>query len=225
MGLLDEVAKVEKAVEARRNTIFSRSEEKEKQNNVPAVTSNLPSHDTKVLAVIEEEEKQLLATAEVKDLAKKFSQERAKSDLAAEASRIRTKNLITAENEFKNETAELRLKHNMELLKKQHQHDMRVLEQDARHNQMLNQRRKLVEKYAYLYDTSDGHCVKCKDGDGKEYLAPRDFSYSPFVNKLRQFGRNISKLDRPILQTMKWALIIGGGVLAIFLLKHFGILN
>lgn len=225
MDFSKESARLDKALAERKRTIFTMSEESEKESKTPAVTNNLPSHDTQVLSVIKQEEQALLGTQEVKDLGRRFSQERIKSDLSAEASRIREKNLETAEHEFENETRELRLKHNRELLKKQHYHEMQVLEQDAKHSQMLNNRRKLVEKYGYLYNQSESNLVKYKDGNDKEYLAPRDFSYSPFVNKLRQFGRNVSKLDKPLLQTLKWGLIIGGGVLAIFLLKHFGILN
>ena len=63
-----------------------------------------------------------------------------------------------------------------------------------------------------------------EDSQGNKYMCPKDFTYSKFVNRMRQFGRNMSKLDRPILQTLKWALIIGAGALVIFLLKHFGII-
>lgn len=192
--------------------------------HAPAV-SILPEHDTSVLSLIKQEEKELLDTKEMKELGRKFSEERVKSDLSAEASRIRAKNIQTAENEFENETRELRLKHNRELLKKQHQYDMQVLEQDAKHTQMLEKRRKLVEKYGYLYDCSPEKCVKCYDGKGNEYLVPKDFSYSPFVNKLRQFGRNVSKLDKPLLQTLKWFIIAGVVVGGIFLLKRLGILS
>lgn len=66
--------------------------------------------------------------------------------------------------------------------------------------------------------------VTVYDDKGQAYKAPKDFSYSKKVNQIRQVGRNISKLDRPILQTFKWVLIIGAGIGAFFILKSLGIL-
>ena len=189
-----------------------------------ATQNKLPSHDTDVMTLIKEQEKALMETKEVQDLGKKFSEERIKSDLSAEASRIRRKNIETAENEFENETRELRLKHLKAELEKEHAYNMKTLDDDAKHSQMLERRKKMVQKYGYLYDNRPENQIDALDSKGEVYKVPKDFSYSNGINRIRQIGRNISKLDKPILQTIKWIAIIGIGGLAIFLLKRFGIL-
>jgi len=189
------------------------------------VQSQLPKNDTNVMEVVKKEESELLKSEDFSKISKKVGEERIKADLVAEASRIRTKNLDTAENEFKNETRELKLAHLKEELKLTHKYNMETLEKDAKHKQMLSKRKKLVEKYGYLYDCKEESCITCYDDEGKPYLVPKDFSYSSAINKIRQFGRNISKLDRPILQTMKWILIIGVGVSIYFILKSLGIIK
>ena len=183
----------------------------------------LPVQDTDVMSVVKQEECELLKTDEIMKIGKKFGEERIKSDLSAEASRIRRKNIETAEREFENETRELRLKHLKAEMELEHKYNMSTLEKDSKHKQMLAYRRKLVEEYSYLYNCNPEDCVTCYDNEGQPYQVPKDFSYSKTVNKVRQFGRNISKLDRPILQTIKWVLIIGAGVSVFFILKWLGI--
>ena len=199
-------------------------EEVKHKKELIATQNKLPSHDTDVMTLIKEQEKALMETKEVQDLGKKFSEERIKSDLSAEASRIRRKNIETAENEFENETRELRLKHLKAELEKEHAYNMKTLDDDAKHSQMLERRKKMVQKYGYLYDNRPENQIDALDSKGEVYKVPKDFSYSNGINRIRQIGRNISKLDKPILQTIKWIAIIGIGGLAIFLLKRFGIL-
>ena len=199
-------------------------EEVKHKKELIATQNKLPSHDTDVMILIKEQEKALMETKEVQDLGKKFSEERIKSDLSAEASRIRRKNIETAENEFENETRELRLKHLKAELEKEHAYNMKTLDDDAKHSQMLERRKKMVQKYGYLYDNRPENQIDALDSKGEVYKVPKDFSYSNGINRIRQIGRNISKLDKPILQTIKWIAIVGIGGLAIFLLKRFGIL-
>lgn len=198
--------------------------ERIKKKKELVAVKELPKHDTSVMELIKDQEKSLMETKEVQELGRKFSEERIKSDLSAEASRIRRKNIETAENEFENETRELRLKHLKAELEKEHAYNMKTLDDDAKHSQMLERRKKMVEKYGYLYNNSPENQIDAVDSKGEVYKVPKDFSYSNGINKIRQFGRNVSKLDRPVLQTIKWVAIIGIGGLAIFLLKHFGIL-
>jgi hypothetical protein len=106
----------------------------------------------------------------------------------------------------------------------EHKYNMSTLDKDSKHKQMLAYRRKLVEEFSYLYNCKPEDCVTCYDQNGESYKVPKDFSYSRTVNKIRQFGRNVSKLDRPILQTIKWVLIIGAGIGAYFILKSLGVL-
>ena len=199
-------------------------EEVKHKKELIATQNKLPSHDTDVMTLIKEQEKALMETKEVQDLGKKFSEERIKSDLSAEASRIRRKNIETAENEFENETRELRLKHLKAELEKEHAYNMKTLDDDAKHSQMLERKKKMVQKYGYLYDNRPENQIDALDSKGEVYKVPKDFSYSNGINRIRQIGRNISKLDKPILQTIKWIAIVGIGGLAIFLLKRFGIL-
>lgn len=184
----------------------------------------LPKQDTDVMSIVKQEENELLKTEEFSKISRKFGEERIKSDLSAEASRIRRKNIETAENEFENETRELRLKHLKSEMELEHKYNMSTLDKDSKHKQMLAYRRKLVEEYSYLYNCKPEDCVTCYDQNGEAYKVPKDFSYSRAVNKIRQFGRNVSKLDRPILQTIKWVLIIGAGIGAYFILKSIGVL-
>ena len=184
----------------------------------------LPKHDTDVMSIVKQEENELLKTEEFSKISKKFGEERIKSDLSAEASRIRRKNIETAESEFENETRELRLKHLKSEMELEHKYNMSTLDKDSKHKQMLAYRRKLVEEFSYLYNCKPEECVTCYDQNGEAYKVPKDFSYSRAVNRIRQFGRNVSKLDRPILQTIKWVLIIGAGIGAYFILKSIGVL-
>lgn len=206
-----------------------RDEEFEQMKNQVALKKSqklpeLPANDTDFMTMVKQEEENLLKTEEVIKLGKRVSEERIKSDVSAEASRIRTKNIETAENEFKNETRELKLKHLKAEMNLQHKYNMETLDKDARHKQLLARRKKLVEKYGYLYNMDENNCVTCYDEEDKPYKVPKDFSYSPFVNRVRQFGRNMSKLDRPVLQTIKWVIIGGLIVGAYFILKKTGII-
>lgn len=200
------------------------NDEFEKEKNAIILRKSTMNNDTDVMSIVKAKEEELLKSDELLEASKRVGEERIKADLSAEASRIKSRNLETAGNEFKNETEKLRLEHLTAELNLQHKYDMETLKQDADHKQMLNKRKKLVEKYGYLYDMRPESCAKAYDKDGNEYLVPKDFSYSTFVNKMRQFGRNVSKLDKPILQSIKWLFIIGLGALAIFILKQLGIL-
>lgn len=192
-------------------------------NNAVALREG--KHETNIMQIVKKEEDSLVNSDQFAEISKKVSEERIKADLSAEASRIRSKNLETAENELQNETKELRLTHLKEELKLAHKYNMETLRKDEKHRQMLSKRKKMVEKYGYLYDFKEENCITAYDDKGKPFLVPNDFSYSTTVNKIRQFGRNISKLDRPILQTIKWVLIIGVGVGIYFILKSIGILK
>lgn len=204
---------------------LAEKEIEEKKNKTEVAVKPAVSNQTSVMDVVKDKENELLQTKEVQELGRRCGEERIKSDLAKEASEIRKRNVQTAESLYETETRELRLKHLRAQLNRQHKYEMDTLEQDARHTQMLNKRRKQVEKFLYLYNSAPENMVEVVDGKGEKYKVPKDFSYSDFVNRFRQLGRNLSKLDKPILQTIKWAIIIGVGIGIIFLLKRFGIIN
>lgn len=204
---------------------LAEKEIEEKKNKTEVAVKPAESNQTSVMDVVKDKENELLQTKEVQELGRRCGEERIKSDLAKEASEIRKRNVQTAESLYETETRELRLKHLRAQLNRQHKYEMDTLEQDARHTQMLNKRRKQVEKFLYLYNSAPDNMVEVVDGKGEKYKVPKDFSYSDFVNRFRQLGRNLSKLDKPILQTIKWAIIIGVGIGIIFLLKRFGIIN
>lgn len=204
---------------------LAEKEIEEKKNKTEVAVKPAESNQTSVMDVVKDKENELLQTKEVQELGRRCGEERIKSDLAKEASEIRKRNVQTAESLYETETRELRLKHLRAQLNRQHKYEMDTLEQDARHTQMLNKRRKQVEKFLYLYNSAPDNMVEVVDGKGEKYKVPKDFSYSDFVNRFRQLGRNLSKLDKPILQTIKWAIILGVGIGIIFLLKRFGIIN
>lgn len=204
---------------------LAEKEIEEKKNKTEVAVKPAESNQTSVMDVVKDKENELLQTKEVQELGRRCGEERIKSDLAKEASEIRKRNVQTAESLYETETRELRLKHLRAQLNRQHKYEMDTLEQDARHTQMLNKRRKQVEKFLYLYNSAPENMVEVVDGKGEKYKVPKDFSYSDFVNRFRQLGRNLSKLDKPILQTIKWAIILGVGIGIIFLLKRFGIIN
>lgn len=204
---------------------LAEKEIEEKKNKTEVAVKPAESNQTSVMDVVKDKKNELLQTKEVQELGRRCGEERIKSDLAKEASEIRKRNVQTAESLYETETRELRLKHLRAQLNRQHKYEMDTLEQDTRHTQMLNKRRKQVEKFLYLYNSAPDNMVEVVDGKGEKYKVPKDFSYSDFVNRFRQLGRNLSKLDKPILQTIKWAIIIGVGIGIIFLLKRFGIIN
>lgn len=204
---------------------LAEKEIEEKKNKTEVAVKPAKSNQTSVMDVVKDKENELLQTKEVQELGRRCGEERIKSDLAKEASEIRKRNVQTAESLYETETRELRLKHLRAQLNRQHKYEMDTLEQDARHTQMLNKRRKQVEKFLYLYNSAPDNMVEVVDGKGEKYKVPKDFSYSDFVNRFRQLGRNLSKLDKPILQTIKWAIILGVGIGIIFFLKRFGIIN
>lgn len=187
--------------------------------NIPQKESNEEIHD-----LIKGKEKELLGTQEFQDLSQKIGEENIKAQLSKEASRIRQENIETAEKEFENETRKLRLEYLKEELKKDHTYKMKIIEKEAKYKQMLDKRKKMFGKYGYLYSNNPSKMIEVEDSDGKKYKIPEDFSFSVIVNRIRQLGRNLSKLDRPVLQTIKWIFLIGIGSGIIFLLKKFNII-
>lgn len=174
--------------------------------------------------LIKGKEKELLGTHEFQDLSQKIGEENIKAQLSKEATRIRQENIETAEKEFENETRKLRLEYLKEELKKDHTYKMKIIEKEAKYKQMLDKRKKMFGKYGYLYSNNPSKMIEVEDSDGKKYKIPEDFSFSVIVNRIRQLGRNLSKLDRPVLQTIKWIFLIGVGSGIIFLLKKFNII-
>lgn len=179
--------------------------------------------DEDTLALINDEKKQVLNSAEAKSKANILATEDIKSTMAEEAEKIKRRNVETAEKLFDTETRKRRLERLNQEMDLQHKYDMSMIRQNGEHKKMLDRRKKLVEKYGYLYDMKPENCIQAVDGHGEIYNVPKDFSYSEGINKFRQFGRNISKLDKPILQTIKWIAIIGACVGAYFLLRWIGI--
>ena len=71
------------------------------KNSVISVKDDvMPKADTKVGELVKEQEDALLQTEEIGKVARQFGEERITSDLKAEASRIRRKNIETAEKDF-----------------------------------------------------------------------------------------------------------------------------
>ena len=199
--------------------------EKVKQEMKNANNALIPKNETvpETTDLLRDKKTELLKSEEVQKLGEMAAKEDIKADFKSEAARINQKNIDTAEREFDNETRQRRLDRLNAEMDLQHKYNMSMIKANAEHNQMLDKRKKMVEKYGYLYDNKE--TITAQDGEGNEYKVPKDFSYSVVVNKIRQFGRNVSKLDKPILQTIKWFLILGIGIALIFILKGLGILN
>lgn len=191
--------------------------------NSTLVPTTAVEEKSSAMKLVDTQEQAVLKTDDAIKAAGKIGYERVHADFKSEAAKINEKNIATAEKEFDNETRKRRLERLNAEMDLQHKYNMSMIKANGEHNQMLDKRKKMVEKYGYLYDTKE--CTKGYDGEGKEYDVPKDFSYSEMVNKFRQFGRNVSKLDKPVLQTIKWFLILGGLVAAFFVLRALGIIG
>lgn len=174
--------------------------------------------------ILEEKKQEILQTEQVESISKVIVEEKIKADLSSEASKIRTQNIETAENEFENETRELKLKNKKAELNLQHKYNMDNIKKTAKFKQMLDKRKQLVIKYSYLYESQLENCITLKDSEDNDYLAPKDFSFSLIVNLIRQLGRNISKLNKPILQFIKTTITLGSFILGYLLLKKLGVI-
>lgn len=180
--------------------------------------------DTNVQDLIKDKKRELLQTKDIQNLSQTVGEEDIKAQLSKEAVRIRSENIESAEKDFETETRQLRLDYLKEELKKDHTYKMKIIEKNSKYKQMLDKRRKMFGKYGYLYNCDPNHMIEMEDGDGNKYSIPQDFSFSLFVNKIRQFGRNLSKLDKPVLQTIKAIFFVGIGIGVLYILKKFNIL-
>lgn len=196
---------------------------KENATNALVPTNNETQRKSGVLDLVSKKEQELLNTQEVQEAANRIGQEKIHSELEQEATEIDKQNTENKQQQFDNKKKKRKIERDEAEEELEHKYKMQEIKANAEHKQMLDKRKKMVEKYGYLYDNSE--TTKAYDSDNKEYQVPKDFSYSEMVNRFRQFGRNMSKLDRPMLQTIKWILILGGLVAAFFILKSLGILN
>lgn len=195
------------------------------RKNAIAIREQASDIDPDTKQLLTNKKKELLNSNEAQNMGTLIASEDIKANFASEASKINQRNVETAERELDTKTRQRRLDRMNRELDEQHKYNMAMIKQNGEHNKMLDKRKKLVEKYMYLYNCSPEDCFKAYDSEGKEYLVPKDFSYSATVNKFRQFGRNISKLDRPLLQTIKWVLIAGVITAGVVILKSLGIMG
>lgn len=130
---------------------------------------------------------------------------------------LETATVLTDEQKVRNEEialenaiSRLKLKHKEAEETRRHKYLMAQLKADGEHEAMLDRRKKMEEKYGYLYK---------QDENGQ----PIDFSYSVVVNSLRTLARNFDRLDKPFKTFLK--IVIFGGLIvgAIALLKYFNI--
>lgn len=194
-----------------------------KDNPKQEIAPTQPKDGEDTAIMLQEKKKQVLKSEEIQKAGNLLANEDIKSDFANEAARIQEKNVNAAELNLKNKKRKRQIDREEAESQLEHKYKMEEIQRNGEHKKMLDKRKKLVEKYGYLYDNEK--LTTAIDGDGKEYKVPKDFSYSNFVNKFRQFGRNMSKLDKPLLQTIKWVLIVGVVVLGVFILKWTGIIN
>lgn len=221
---------MEKMIEEEEELIKNKNAE---ANKTPSIINNNSVTDidnntdiaivevNKVDELLNKQQGKLLKTDTIIKHANIIASEDIKADLAKAGAEIHKKNIETAETQFETETREQRLKQLKAELTLDHRYKMSIIEANGKHKAMLDMRKKLVEKYSYLYETKN---ILDKDGNiiGTELV---DFSYSKFVNQIRTFTRNISKLDTTIKKLLKWVIIIGGGIAIIAILKAFNIIN
>lgn len=221
MDIQEELNKAKEEMEKAKEETTQSLVVKEQPKQEIAPTQPKDGDDTSLM--LQEKKKEVLKSEEIQKAGNILANEDIKSDFANEAARIQKKNVDAAELNLKNKKRKRQIDREEAESQLEHKYKMDEIQRNGEHKKMLDKRKKLVEKYGYLYDNEK--LTTAIDGDGKEYKVPKDFSYSNAVNKFRQFGRNISKLDKPLLQTIKWVLIIGGIVLGIFILKWTGIIK
>lgn len=198
---------------------FVEEQIKQKQN-LPTTTDD--KSKSGAMQLVEQQEKALLNTEEVINVANRIGQERLHSDFEKEATEIEKQNVDNKQQRLANKKKKRKLEREEAEEELEHKYKMQEIKRNAEHKRMLDNRKKLVEKYNYLYDEKE--ITTAFDSDGNEYKVPKDFSYSNFVNRVRQFGRNMSKLDRPLLQSIKWVLILGAVAGGIFILKSLNVI-
>lgn len=201
------------------NLIEEQRKEEENKNMLPVETKKKSA----ALDLVDKKEQELLNTDEVQAAATRIGQEKIHSDLEEEATKIDKKNTENKQRDFDNKKKRRKIERDEAEEELEHKYKMQEIKSNAEHKQMLDKRKKMVEKYGYLYDNSA--MTKAIDSEGVEYSVPKDFSYSKIVNGFRQFGRNVSKLDRPLLQTIKWIFIAGVIIGGFFILKALGIVG
>lgn len=176
------------------------------------ITIEEPKEIDNAITLVDTKEKALLGSDEIQKAAEELAGERIRSDYFSEAAKIKQQNVKTSEEEFETETRRKRLKQQNAKLDLEHKYEMAMIKKNGKHYAMKDKRSKLEEKYGYLYKKDD-----------KENLI--DFSYSPLINTIRTFTRNMSRLDTTVKKILKWTFFIGVFVGAFFLLRHFGIIN
>jgi len=189
--------------------------ERDKANSGLTVTQSPTPHNSQELTtgdVIKEKKQELLKSTDFQKLASQGAFAEAHSELSEKAAEIKVRNIQTAEKEFDVDTRKRRLERLQAQLDLQHKYDMGIIKADGEHKAMLDARKKVEEKYGYLYD---------KDKDGKLMK----FSYSKVINKVREFVRNVDRLDTGIKKIFKWAIIVGFVLLTVVLLKKYGIIT
>ena len=221
MDIQEELNKAKEEMEKAKQVTAQSLVVKDNPKQEIAPTQPKDGEDTAVM--LQEKKKQVLKSEEIQKAGNLLANEDIKSDFANEAARIQEKNVNAAELNLKNKKRKRQIDREEAESQLEHKYKMEEIQRNGEHKKMLDKRKKLVEKYGYLYDNEK--LTTAIDGDGNEYKVPKDFSYSNFVNKFRQFGRNMSKLDKPLLQTIKWVLIVGVVVLGVFILKWTGIIN
>lgn len=184
--------------------------EREDENLIVAQTQNVVSDASPTTGLLRQKLSDVLADDSIQSQSATVARNKVATDLE-------TATVLTDEQKVRNEEialdnaiSRLRLKHKEAEETRRHKYLMAQLKADGEHEAMLDRRKKMEEKYGYLYK---------QDANGK----PIDFSYSKVVNSLRTLARNFDRLDKPFKTFIK-ILIFGGLIVgAIALLKYFNI--
>lgn len=182
----------------------------ENEDLVVAETQKVVSDTTRTTDLLQKKLTDVLSNETIQSQSEAVARDKVATDLA-------TATVLTDEQKVRNEEialdnaiSRLKLKHKEAEETRRHKYAMAQLKANGDHEAMLDKRRKMEEKYGYLYK---------QDENGK----PLDFSYSNVVNFLRTLARNFDRLDQPIKTFCK--LVFFGGLIvgAIALLKYINI--
>lgn len=129
-------------------------------------------------------------------------------DITSETVKVANKHQNNEENKFELERRKMQLELIRTEENKLHKYRMAQINRNGKHIAMLDKRKKIEEKYGYLYEKDENDQFK-------------DFSYSKIVNILRATARNFDKLDKPIKTITKFIFFGSMLVCLIFLIKYF----
>ena len=194
---------------------------KELKQEKMLVDSSVDTNKTNSL--IDSKKDDVLNSEEAQKLAIRIAQEEAHSEFEERATQIEEQNITNDETHFDNKKRRRTLDRKEAEEELEHRYKMKMIKSNSKHKKMLDKRKKLVEKYGYLYSYKE--VTTAFDSEDKEYQVPKDFSFSTTINIIRTFIRNIDRLDTAVKKILKICIFLGLGIAVYIILKNTGILT